>query len=54
LHYLKTENKQYTFHGPAHYPGIGRFVMGLLDEIEIVGPDEFKEYVVKKIKALEK
>ena len=54
LPYLKAENNQYTFHGPAHYPGIGRFVMGLLDEIEIVGPDGFQEYVVNKVKVLGK
>ncbi|HEX5171513.1 MAG TPA: hypothetical protein VFW11_20185 [Cyclobacteriaceae bacterium] len=32
-------NKRYTFTGPVvSYAGIGKFVMGRLDEIEIVGP----------------
>lgn len=44
-------NKRYTFTGPvASYAGIGRFVMGLLDEVEIVAPVEFREYVRKKMK----
>ncbi len=44
-------NKAYMFTGPvASYAGIGRFVMGLMDEIEIVGPEEFKEYVRKKVR----
>jgi proteasome accessory factor C len=45
LPYLKQENGRYIFYGPAHYAGIGRFVLGLIDEIEIVEPEEFKEYV---------
>jgi hypothetical protein len=50
--FTKNENnKRYTFSGPvANYAGIGRFVMGLFDEIEIVGPEEFREYVRKKVK----
>ncbi|HEX5172281.1 MAG TPA: WYL domain-containing transcriptional regulator [Cyclobacteriaceae bacterium] len=44
------ENEKYIFSGPvASYAGIGRFVMGLLDEIEIVSPGEFREYVRKKV-----
>lgn len=43
-------NKLLSFSGPvANFAGIGRFVMGLYDEIKIVGPEEFKEYVRKKI-----
>lgn len=53
LPYLKQEKATYIFHGSvASFAGIGRFAMGLLDEIEIVGPDEFREYVVNKVKAL--
>ena len=41
------------FSGPvASYAGIGRFVMGLLDEIEIVSPEEFRKYVRKKVKGV--
>jgi len=34
----------------ASYAGIGRFVMGLLDEVEIVSPEEFREYVRGKLR----
>jgi proteasome accessory factor C len=48
--YLKSENGKYVFHGPVvNFSGIGRFVMGLFDEIEIIAPAEFKEYVCKKL-----
>lgn len=53
VHYLKQENETYTFVGPvSSFAGIGRFVMGLLDEIRIVSPEEFREYVRNKIKLL--
>ena len=32
--------------------GIGRFVIGLYDDIEILGCEEFKEYVRKKIEGM--
>ncbi len=48
---LKAENETYTFSGPvASYAGIGRFVMGLMDEVAIVSPEEFKVYVRGKTK----
>lgn len=48
--YLKANNNMYTFHGPvANFAGIGRFVMGLIDEIDIVEPATFREYVVGKV-----
>jgi len=48
--YLKAENNCYTFHGPvAAFTGIGRFVMGLMDEIKIIEPQAFKEYVNSKV-----
>lgn len=51
--YLKEQNNERIFHGPvATYQGIGRFVMGLLDEIRIVGPEEFREYVKEKVKVV--
>lgn len=50
LPYLKHENEKYTFSGPvANYAGIGRFVMGLGNEIEILEPEEFREYVRGKV-----
>jgi proteasome accessory factor C len=51
---LKEETKQgtqYSFNGPVlNFKGIGRFVMGLADEITIVSPTEFKQYVKTKLK----
>lgn len=45
------ENQPYIFRGPvASFAGIGRFVMGLIDEVEIIEPEEFREYVLGKIK----
>ncbi len=53
LPYLEKENeepKTFTFHGPVlTYKGVGRFVMGLADEIKIIGPQEFKNYVKEKL-----
>lgn len=47
----KIDDLNYQFHGPvSNYKGIARFVLGLLDEIEIVQPEAFKEYVGEKIK----
>jgi predicted DNA-binding transcriptional regulator YafY len=46
------EVKSYVFHGPVlNFKGVCRFVMGLADEITIVGPTEFKTYVKEKLKA---
>lgn len=48
----ETEDKKvYLFHGPVlHFKGVGRFVMGLADEIEIISPVEFKNFLKEKIK----
>lgn len=43
--------KRYIFNGPVlHFKGVGRFVMGLADEITVLGPPEFKAYIKEKIK----
>ncbi len=43
--------KDYLFEGPVRsFAGVGRFVLSLLDEVEIVGPEKFKEFIEKKIK----
>jgi proteasome accessory factor C len=48
--YLEKRDDYYQFHGPVNnFDGVGRFVLGLIDEIEIVGPDEFKEHIRHKI-----
>lgn len=45
----KTDDGIYKFHGPvSNFDGIGRFVMGLMDEIEVVEPEEFKKYIKSK------
>jgi proteasome accessory factor C len=45
------ESRTYVFNGPVlNFKGVGRFVMGLADEITIVGPVEFKSYVKEKLK----
>jgi predicted DNA-binding transcriptional regulator YafY len=50
LPYIEKSELGYQFHGPVHnFDGIGRFVLGLLDETEVVGPKEFKEYIKNKI-----
>ena len=53
LPYLEKENdepKTFTFHGPVlTFKGVGRFVMGLADEVRIVNPKEFKTYIREKL-----
>ena len=45
------ENRSYTFHAPVlNFKGVGRFVLGLADEVVITGPAEFKTYVKDKLK----
>ncbi len=45
----KTE-KGYQFHAPvSNFEGISRFILGLLDEITIVGPQVLKDFVLHKI-----
>ena len=38
----------------SSFEGVGRFIMGLLQDIEIVSPEELKEFIREKIKFLEK
>lgn len=46
------EENSYTLHAPVlNFKGVGRFVMGLADEITIQGPSEFKSYIKEKLKA---
>jgi predicted DNA-binding transcriptional regulator YafY len=48
--YIKLEDKNYRVKVPvADYNGIGRFVLGLIEEIEIIKPVGFKKYLNKKI-----
>jgi predicted DNA-binding transcriptional regulator YafY len=44
--------RKYIFHGPVlNFKGVARFVMGLADEIKIIGPPDFKAYIKEKLKA---
>lgn len=40
----------YNFHGPvSNFDGIGRFVLGLMDEVRIKGPEVFKTFIENKL-----
>ena len=40
----------YQFHGPvSNFDGIGRFVLGFMDEVRIIGPDVFMSFIEKKL-----
>ena len=46
LPYLSQQGEEYFFQGPVHgLMGIGRFVLGLVDEIEILAPEELKDHI---------
>ena len=46
----RTENG-YSFHGPvSNFEGIGRYVLGLMDEIEIKNPETFKSFIEDKFR----
>ncbi len=49
----KNDDKKWTFNGMVcSFDGVGRFVMGLLDEIKVLYPIELKEYLNRKIKKI--
>ncbi|QOI97674.1 MAG: WYL domain-containing protein [Flammeovirgaceae bacterium] len=46
------EAKSYLFNGPVlNFKGVGRFVLGLADEVTILSPVEFKNYIREKVKS---
>ena len=48
--YTQRTETGYIFNGPvSNFEGVGRFVLGLLDEIEIESPDAFKAFIAKKL-----
>ena len=48
--YIKQEDKSYRVKVPvANYNGIGRFVLGLIEEIEIIKPAAFKKYLKAQV-----
>ncbi|HYG04773.1 MAG TPA: WYL domain-containing protein [Chryseosolibacter sp.] len=51
LQYLEQKEDCYQFHGPvSNYEGIGRFALGLIDDLKIVGPEEFRQFIANKMK----
>jgi predicted DNA-binding transcriptional regulator YafY len=55
LPYLEKEEAEeprtYLFNGPVlNFKGVGRFVMGLADEVTVVNPVDFKNYIKDKLK----
>ncbi len=48
--YISKEEDGYHFHGPvSNFEGVSRFVLGLLDEIKIIGPAALHEFVGRKL-----
>lgn len=49
--YVEQMEDHYLFNGPvASFEGVARFVLGLQDEIEVVGPKSFREFLHQKLK----
>ena len=50
LPFLTKEEDHYLFHGPVgNFEGVGRFTLGLIDEIRIKGPEAFITFIKNKI-----
>lgn len=50
LPYLTKEEDHYLFHGPvANFEGVGRFTLGLIDEIRIKSPESFISFLKQKL-----
>lgn len=49
--YLTKQEDHYLFHGPvANFEGVGRFALGLVDEITIKSPESFITFLKNKLK----
>ncbi len=49
--YIRKIKEEFFFIGPVlSWKGIGRFVLGLPGELEVIAPEEFKEYLREKLK----
>lgn len=49
----KESNNSWIFEAPVSgFEGVGRFVLGLCNEIEVLSPEAFKAYLTKKIKKM--
>ena len=50
--YTEKMEDHYLFHGPvASFEGVGRFVLGLIDEIKVLGSAAFRDYIDKKLQS---
>jgi proteasome accessory factor C len=48
--YAEKQEAHYLFHGPvANFEGVGRFVLGLMDEIKVTAPESFKDFLRSKL-----
>lgn len=48
--FLSKEEERYLFHGPvANFDGVGRFALGLIDEVTIKGPESFTAFLKNKL-----
>lgn len=48
--YVEKKEDHYLFHGPvASFEGVGRFVLGLIDEIAVAGSPDFIEFLKRKL-----
>jgi len=48
---MKSKDNKYTFDGwVCDFNGVGRFVLGMIDQVEIVSPKSLKDYLNGKIK----
>ncbi|WP_165824058.1 helix-turn-helix transcriptional regulator [Pseudochryseolinea flava] len=48
--YLEKREDHYQFHAPVvSFEGAGRFTMGLIDEIKVEGPDDFKTFIHDRV-----
>ncbi len=53
--FVQEDDIHYLIHLPVcNMKGAGRFVMGLIDEVEIVKGEELREYVNRKIQSIQK
>ncbi|MBD0333250.1 MAG: transcriptional regulator, partial [Chitinophagaceae bacterium] len=49
--YIQAENGNYRLQIPiADFQGIGRFVLGLLGEVKVLGPEAFIKFLEEKQK----
>lgn len=50
--YTDKKEDHYLFHGPvASFEGVGRFVLGLIDEIKVLGSAAFRDYIDQKLQS---